>query len=91
MCSPLGVMGDTGDGAELAQSIADFATYEDFLDSQVSDLDLYYLEVSASQPPSPSPAPCTDSHSHLWKRIRASLYVRTWALPLLPFTSASSL
>lgn len=40
-------MGDTAGGsAEVDQSIADFATYEEFLDSQVSDLDLYYLEVS---------------------------------------------
>ena len=26
-------------------AIIEFATYEDFLDSQISTLDLYYLEV----------------------------------------------
>ena len=26
--------------------VTEFATYEDFLDSQITQLDLYYLEVS---------------------------------------------
>ena len=29
-------------------AITDFATYEDFLDSQISPVDLYYLEVGRS-------------------------------------------
>ena len=34
------------DGPAVADTaITDFATYEDFLDSQISPIDLYYLEV----------------------------------------------
>ena len=29
-------------------AVVEFATYEDFLDSQISTLDLYYLEVRAA-------------------------------------------
>ena len=29
-------------------AVIEFATYEDFLDSQISTLDLYYLEVDTS-------------------------------------------
>ena len=31
--------------AAQEKAVTDFATYEDFLDSQVSPVDLYYLEV----------------------------------------------
>lgn len=33
------------DNATDHDAIIEFATYEDFLDSQISTLDLYYLEV----------------------------------------------
>jgi hypothetical protein len=33
------------DAANDHDAIIEFATYEDFLDSQISTLDLYYLEV----------------------------------------------
>ena len=34
------------DAANDHDAIIEFATYEDFLDSQISTLDLYYLEVN---------------------------------------------
>ena len=33
------------DGGNDHDAVIEFATYEDFLDSQISTLDLYYLEV----------------------------------------------
>ena len=33
-----------GNGAD--NIVTEFATYEDFLDSQITSMDLYYLEVS---------------------------------------------
>ena len=35
------------DAATDHDAVIEFATYEDFLDSQISSLDLYYLEVNA--------------------------------------------
>jgi hypothetical protein len=34
------------DASNDHDAVIEFATYEDFLDAQISTLDLYYLEVS---------------------------------------------
>lgn len=38
-------MEDEG-GSGVDNIVTEYATYEDFLDSQITSLDLYYLEVS---------------------------------------------
>ena len=41
------VDGESGShGAVFDSVVTEFATYEDFLDSQITPTDLYYLEVS---------------------------------------------
>ena len=39
-------MEETSSAAQLDNTVLQFNTYEDFLQSQISALDLYYLEVS---------------------------------------------
>lgn len=68
--APRPVAMDPDDGATAVDNIVtQFSTYEDFLDSQITTVDLYYLEVRVAPqsgprprcPPFPTPAPLSRS------------------------------